>query len=111
METEYPPKTTHDFKKIKLNNISDTCHINSNKNDIKNSSQDNSKQKKKKRCFFKGCKKKITLLDFSCKCEHIFCRVHRMPENHDCSFDHKQEALNNLSKKLVKVVADKIVSI
>ena len=39
-------------------------------------------------CEFDGCKRKLKLTDFSCKCEKIFCRLHRLPENHNCTYDY-----------------------
>ena len=50
----------------------------------------------KKKCHL--CDKKIGLLGFDCKCGHIFCSIHRFPENHSCTFDHKtfkKKILNN----------------
>lgn len=44
-------------------------------------------QKDKKRCF--TCNKKVGLLGIECKCTFVFCNGHRMPENHQCDFDHK----------------------
>ena len=48
----------------------------------------------KKKCHL--CEKKIKLLGFDCKCGHIFCSTHRLPEDHSCSFDHKAFEKKNL---------------
>lgn len=50
----------------------------------------------KQKCHL--CEKKVGLLAFDCKCGKVFCSRHRLPENHDCSFDHKtfeKKILNN----------------
>ena len=44
-------------------------------------------QKDRKRCF--TCNKKIGLLGIECKCSFVFCNGHRLPEEHECEFDHK----------------------
>lgn len=42
-----------------------------------------------KRCCAEGCKKKLTLTDFPCKCGKKHCATHRAPEVHSCTFDFK----------------------
>jgi predicted nucleic acid binding AN1-type Zn finger protein len=66
------------------------------------------KKKKKNRCHV--CRKKVGMLGFKCKCsdKYLFCSTHRLPESHDCVFDHYGEEKKMLAKKLVKVVAEKI---
>ena len=66
------------------------------------------KKKKKNRCHV--CRKKVGMLGFKCKCsdEHLFCAAHRLPESHQCVFDHHAEEKEMLSNKLVKVVCEKI---
>ena len=44
-------------------------------------------QKDRKRCF--TCNKKIGLLGIECKCSFVFCNGHRLPEEHECEFDHR----------------------
>ena len=29
---------------------------------------------------------------FLCKCSHYYCKKHRLPEEHDCKFDHAAQA-------------------
>ena len=46
----------------------------------------------KKRCNQSDCRKKLTLTNsFSCRCEKMFCPLHRHPESHSCTFDYKTE--------------------
>lgn len=69
--------------------------------------------KKKNRCHHSGCKKKLKLTDTECKCGFKYCLNHRMPESHNCPFDHKKEGEQLLSEKLMtqKTTSDKIVKI
>ena len=46
-------------------------------------------KKKKERCFYADCRKKLKLTDMNCKCEHRFCSKHRLPETHKCSWNPK----------------------
>jgi hypothetical protein len=48
-----------------------------------------SKQKKVNRCNHSGCKKKLSLTDFPCKCGLTHCAEHRPAEVHNCSYDFK----------------------
>lgn len=54
----------------------------------------------KNKCNYHNCKNKLNMLNFTCKCEFKFCLKHRLPEEHDCSFSHKNEELYILKTKL-----------
>lgn len=54
------------------------------------------------------CTKKVGLLGFKCKCESVFCRTHRQPESHNCTFDFAKAGRDRLAKENVVVKADKI---
>ena len=59
-------------------------------------------------CSLNGCTKKIKLTDFACKCENYYCRFHKDPLNHNCSYDYKetnkkQKKIDDLICKAVKV--------
>jgi hypothetical protein len=58
------------------------------------------------RCFM--CKKKLGLTGLQCKCGHYYCALHRYSDKHNCEYDYKKEAQNNLSEKNPKVSATKI---
>ena len=60
----------------------------------------------KQRCY--KCNKKIKIVVFSCRCNHIFCSKCRYPENHSCNFNYINNEKNILKKYLPKVVAKKI---
>ena len=52
------------------------------------------------KCCFIGCKKKLKLSDTPCRCELRFCKLHRLPENHQCTFNFKKRANDNLSDRI-----------
>ena len=64
------------------------------------------KRTKKKRCPV--CNKKLKLVNFKCKCDKIFCALHRMPEQHNCLYDFKTEGRDKIRKDNPRVVAEKI---
>ena len=57
------------------------------------------------------CKKKLSILDFECRCGNLYCSLHRLPEQHDCEFDFETLGKNILDKKNPQVVAEKIIKI
>ena len=69
--------------------------------------------KLKSRCSKNGCTKKLKILFYTCKCGDNFCRPdHIHPtEEHNCSYDFKNEGIKLLKKSLVKVVGDKLIKI
>ena len=84
--------------------------------DVCNSSTNKGKgtktpKKKSVRCHV--CRKKIGMLVFRCKCssELTFCSSHVQPESHNCTFDHKSDAIGRLEATLPKITHDKIIRI
>ena len=64
------------------------------------------------RCCFDGCKKKLSLTDFACKCGKIHCSAHRPSELHNCSFDYKKSHETMLLKTMsTAVVAPRVEKI
>jgi hypothetical protein len=61
-----------------------------------------------KRCCFDGCKKKLGLTGFACRCGDYYCSAHRSDEVHHCSYDYRGENMKHLSSMLVKVNGTKI---
>ena len=88
-----------------LENSDDTLPKNVEKEHIKVEKK-KKKKKKKNRCH--NCKKNVGLMGFKCKCGLLFCTTHLHPECHNCTFDHKSCARDNLSKNLTKIAAAKI---
>ena len=58
-----------------------------------------------KRCQFEGCRHKLGLVPFGCRCEKYFCSQHRFSDDHKCSYnfkeDHKKELLKFMSSPIV----------
>jgi len=63
-------------------------------------------QSEPNKCF--KCVKKVGLLGFQCSCELTFCKFHRLPEDHDCSYDFTRVAKERLMKDNPVVKASKI---
>ena len=61
--------------------------------------------KKKKRCLV--CNKKVGLLGFTCRCDGVFCAVHRSEGAHDCSFNFASMGNEVLAERLVVVEGKK----
>jgi AN1-type zinc finger and ubiquitin domain-containing protein 1 len=64
------------------------------------------------RCEY--CQKKLQLaqtITGKCKCNKIFCIIHRLSETHNCCFDYKSEMLNAEQLLQNKCVAPKIIKI
>lgn len=64
------------------------------------------------RCSKEGCRKKLTLVDLTiqCKCQGYFCKKHRQPEQHDCSFNFKDKDVEILVKAM-ECYANKVIQI
>ncbi len=46
------------------------------------------------------CKTKLKLTDLTCKCGYRFCSKHFFAELHNCSYDFKASAMENLKKTI-----------
>ncbi|KAL8611011.1 zinc finger domain-containing protein [Nucella lapillus] len=61
------------------------------------------KQKNKKRCFKCSCKLELAQREIGrCRCDRVFCSLHRLPELHGCDFDHKEDGRREARDKMVK---------
>jgi hypothetical protein len=60
-----------------------------------------------KRCQHEGCKVKLMLADFACRCKSFYCSQHRFAEAHKCSFDYKAVGKDLLTKQMPAVVGEK----
>lgn len=47
-------------------------------------------------------------LRFICKCSQTFCQVHRYPDQHACTFDHRAAGLATIQANNPKIVKDKV---
>ncbi|XP_076011010.1 AN1-type zinc finger protein 3 [Genypterus blacodes] len=62
------------------------------------------KQKNRRRCY--RCQTKLELVQQelgSCRCGYVFCMLHRLPEQHDCLFDHLGRGREEAVLKMVKL--------
>ena len=57
------------------------------------------------------CRKKVGLLGIECKCGNVYCNLHRLPEEHECNFNHQKAAKEKLEKEIVKVYNGKLENI
>lgn len=44
------------------------------------------------------CRKKLGLLEFICKCDKKFCITHLQPQEHQCTYDYKKNAKEEIQK-------------
>ncbi len=63
------------------------------------------------RCSHSDCNKKLTLVDFPCRCELTFCALHRHSTNHNCTFDYKVHGQHILTKTVVGCTNEKVLCI
>ncbi|CAG7889598.1 unnamed protein product [Brassica rapa] len=68
-----------------------------------------SKPARTNRCF--SCNKKGGVMGFKCKCGSTFCRSHRCPEKHECSFNFKEVGRDVIAKANPVIKADKVIRI
>lgn len=66
---------------------------------------------KKNRCSYDSCNIKLGLIPFECRCDMNFCSNHRLPEQHNCSFNYKDYGKKIIEQNNQKVVAEKIQKI
>ncbi|XP_008776561.1 zinc finger A20 and AN1 domain-containing stress-associated protein 1-like [Phoenix dactylifera] len=58
-----------------------------------------------------GCRKRVGLTGFRCRCGELFCAEHRYSDRHDCSFDYKAAGREAITRENPVVRASKIVKI
>jgi hypothetical protein len=62
---------------------------------------------KPKRCQHEGCKVKLMLADFACRCKSFYCSQHRASEVHKCSYDYKTLGKDLLNKQMPVITGEK----
>ena len=63
----------------------------------------------KELCAAEGCKKKLGLMPFTCKCAKNFCAQHRYATEHNCPHDYRASAKTELLKTMsTAIVAAKV---
>ncbi|KAL2488006.1 Zinc finger A20 and AN1 domain-containing stress-associated protein 5 [Forsythia ovata] len=63
------------------------------------------------RCSGSGCRKKIGLIGFRCRCGEMFCSEHRYSDRHDCSYDYKAAGREAIARENPVVKAPKILKV
>ncbi|KAL2540888.1 Zinc finger A20 and AN1 domain-containing stress-associated protein 5 [Abeliophyllum distichum] len=63
------------------------------------------------RCSGSGCRKKIGLMGFRCRCGDLFCSEHRYSDRHDCTYDYKAAGRDAIARENPVVRAAKIVKV
>ncbi|WCJ18961.1 Zinc finger A20 and AN1 domain-containing stress-associated protein 5 [Euphorbia peplus] len=58
-----------------------------------------------------GCKRKVGLTGFRCRCGELFCSEHRYSDRHDCSYDYKTAGREAIARENPVVKAAKIVRV
>ncbi|KAL3645112.1 hypothetical protein CASFOL_010292 [Castilleja foliolosa] len=63
------------------------------------------------RCSGSGCRKKLGLIGFRCRCGDVFCSEHRYSDRHDCSYDYKAAGREAITKENPVVRASKLLKV
>jgi predicted nucleic acid binding AN1-type Zn finger protein len=72
----------------------------------------NEAKKKTLRCAHEGCRRKLGLVPFTCRCTKDFCAEHRGGDAHACTYDYKAEHKKELLKYMsTAVVGQKVIVI
>ncbi|GER45194.1 A20/AN1-like zinc finger family protein [Striga asiatica] len=58
-----------------------------------------------------GCRRKVGLAGFRCRCGEVFCASHRYSDRHDCSYDYKSAGREAIARENPVVKAAKLVKI
>jgi len=90
-----------------LEDLDEQYHVVVDKQEVSTIQSQSQKQSRPKKCCMEGCKKKLMLSDYPCKCSQIFCSAHRFPETHSCSFDFRKAATDELKKRMGSAVVGK----
>lgn len=92
--------------KAQLNEVEE---VNKSKVEEGATSENNPEKRPANRCSF--CRKRVGLTGFICRCEQMFCSLHRYSDKHNCVFDYKSEAQDAIAKANPVVKPDKIEKI
>ncbi|CAF2524451.1 unnamed protein product [Rotaria sp. Silwood2] len=65
-------------------------------------------KKKRNRCTWPSCNKKLGLTGFDCRCGGQFCPIHRYANEHECTFDYKEYGQNEIRKNMPVVQAERV---
>ncbi|KAM7538307.1 hypothetical protein Aperf_G00000075243 [Anoplocephala perfoliata] len=54
------------------------------------------------------CKKRVGLTGFQCRCEGLFCSLHRYADQHNCTFDYRKQGQDQIARDNPEVRCPKI---
>lgn len=77
--------------------------------DVETRAMTETRQREVNRC--KGCRRKVGLTGFRCRCGNLFCSEHRYSDRHECSYDYKAAGKAAIAKENPVVKAEKVVRI
>jgi hypothetical protein len=106
MTAPFYPKASPLLSSISSSDTSPTMTVHSLLKDA--SAAASTEKPKKARCEHSGCKAKLGLLGFDCKCGAKYCGTHRYPEAHDCGYNYRAAGEAQLAKQLLPCVGDKL---
>ncbi|XP_057457974.1 zinc finger A20 and AN1 domain-containing stress-associated protein 5 [Lotus japonicus] len=58
-----------------------------------------------------GCRRRVGLTGFRCRCGELFCADHRYSDRHDCSYDYKAAGREAIARENPVVRAAKIIKL
>ncbi|CAK9140366.1 unnamed protein product [Ilex paraguariensis] len=58
-----------------------------------------------------GCRRRVGLTGFRCRCGELFCSEHRYSDRHDCNYDYKTVGRDRIARENPVVKAAKIVKV
>ncbi|CAM8964199.1 hypothetical protein QQ045_004385 [Rhodiola kirilowii] len=58
-----------------------------------------------------GCRRKVGLIGFRCRCGDVFCWEHRYSDRHDCGFDYKASGRAAIARENPVVRPAKILKV
>ncbi|CBI16411.3 unnamed protein product, partial [Vitis vinifera] len=76
---------------------------------LENSDQGAVRRREVNRCS--GCKRKLGLIGFRCRCGEMFCSKHRYSDRHECRFDYKAAGREMIAKENPVVRPAKILKV
>lgn len=79
--------------------------------DLRSSDQTTLSEAKRVVSRCSGCRRKVGLTGFRCRCGDLFCAEHRYSDRHDCSYDYKAAGREAIAKENPVVRAAKIVKV
>ncbi|OIW15445.1 hypothetical protein TanjilG_28644 [Lupinus angustifolius] len=58
-----------------------------------------------------GCRRRVGLIGFRCRCGDLFCSEHRYSDRHECSYDYKAAGKEAIARENPLIRAAKIVKV